>query len=1292
MERTVANKSSSWSPTASAKTTENHFAPLQLSIGPDSESKSSSSQKMPIIDPKVAEWMAEGMRRSLLNSTQPSSESAEQETARKTGEIGLVQRFLITSQAPKTAPVHPIQAQMTIGKPGEQHEQEADRAASQVVQRLHAPRPDLGLTYRQPSNELVQRIRAKAQQQRTENWATNDSLFRRFRTANSAGVEMSQSGSGGTKEGIVQRLCNSCESELSQEKQQKEIQTKLTIGQPGDKYEREADSVAATIMSMAEPSHNQSIQREIDPYKEEQEQTLPLARFITPLVQRNTESEENFQNSSNLEHQLNGSKGGGSPLSDGVRGFMESRFGADFSGVRVHTDSAAVQMNRQLNAQAFTHGSDIYFGAGKSPGNNELTAHELTHVVQQTGNANPGQPSTPVQRQGKGSGAKPKNTTTFKVENKTYTVTAKTLQEAADQISQREEAGETTWNPKFNLKTDESGNVTDATVDVTITVTLPNWPNTTKLSKAAKAEWDRAFGVLKKHEENHVQLVRDKLKDMAKSLVGKSQAEAEAIFQKALTELQQASDNYDASSDHGRNEGTDLDTSVEAPPSVQPALQRSIYITIQRHADHQIYLGATANTIQRDKNENSDVNQQDLIKKAIESKDPGDVKAINPFRFNLASIDDRFRLLDILLNHNSFIGPRDAYAIEKIWNSFGKDLGEVASKHLEVWNQCNSHTLVNLESLPELVGMKLQFKQAVAARARGYLEDNKKLVKSELERLGLDNPNAPATAEQSGNVAEIVKVAKLVKDAQKARVKLGWVDVGYRHPTVTIRPSQKVPVKFNPFNLNFKPELPPYGTENPPMPTWDKTKEVYDKISAIIDGYSEKYPAIFVLIRDNKIDEVAQGNDQAKIRQTIAKPLQDTFDNILKTEPLLSAPGSDFPLELEPIHQQFFKSQPPWNLPFQKSIANKAIEEHGNQKFWETIGVGTMQLALFIVAEFTTGGLATFFLIAGAITSAGQAAESWQKYDQTQSAANTNLSKETALISQDQANHALGEAILTTVFAFLDLYGAGKALSAEVKGLKASKLASVEAQEAKRVAEATETANKSAGKLRNEFKVEKTATGETHEFKFLKDGTIRRCSDEPCNILIDSFKARADKALNELAADSPLRQQAEALSNQASAIQKEYGDLVKKVEKLPSAERESLLTAGEAPIRQRLEKTERAMADLEVQVGAGGAKSFSKTVSYGKNYLEKFRKHAEQIRRTTGNEGIGKVSSAEGQKQIKAVIEDIVMSGETRQRRYMTIPDALWSRKGDAIVIRQANGEFVTFLEAGKGAALGWGN
>jgi hypothetical protein len=125
----------------------------------------------------------------------------------------------------------------------------------------------------------------------------------------------------------------------------------------------------------------------------------PLVNSITPLVQRSSGQEEEVQMKSglqrasdgssvasgNVENQLAGSKGGGSALSDDVRSFMEPRFGADFSSVRVHTDSNAVQMNKELGAQAFAHGSDIYYGAGKSPGKDELTAHELTHTVQQTG-------------------------------------------------------------------------------------------------------------------------------------------------------------------------------------------------------------------------------------------------------------------------------------------------------------------------------------------------------------------------------------------------------------------------------------------------------------------------------------------------------------------------------------------------------------------------------------------------------------------------------------------------------------------------------------------------------------------------------------------------------------------------------------------------------------------------------------------------------------------------------------------------------------------------------------------
>jgi hypothetical protein len=68
---------------------------------------------------------------------------------------------------------------------------------------------------------------------------------------------------------------------------------------------------------------------------------------------------------------------------------MESAFGHDFSRVRVHTDGRAAAVSANLNARAFTVGSDIAFATGEyRPGNmvgEALIAHELAHVVQQEG-------------------------------------------------------------------------------------------------------------------------------------------------------------------------------------------------------------------------------------------------------------------------------------------------------------------------------------------------------------------------------------------------------------------------------------------------------------------------------------------------------------------------------------------------------------------------------------------------------------------------------------------------------------------------------------------------------------------------------------------------------------------------------------------------------------------------------------------------------------------------------------------------------------------------------------------
>jgi hypothetical protein len=100
-------------------------------------------------------------------------------------------------------------------------------------------------------------------------------------------------------------------------------------------------------------------------------------------------SEADAETTPDVERAIQQARGGGQALDSGTRAGMESSFGADFSGVRVHADAGADALNRSLNARAFTTGQDVFFRQGAyspgSSGGRELLAHELTHVVQQNG-------------------------------------------------------------------------------------------------------------------------------------------------------------------------------------------------------------------------------------------------------------------------------------------------------------------------------------------------------------------------------------------------------------------------------------------------------------------------------------------------------------------------------------------------------------------------------------------------------------------------------------------------------------------------------------------------------------------------------------------------------------------------------------------------------------------------------------------------------------------------------------------------------------------------------------------
>jgi hypothetical protein len=189
------------------------------------------------------------------------------------------------------------------------------------------------------------------------------------------------------------------------------FQPKLTVGQPNDIYEKEADATADKVVqrlsepkvirqkpifeSKADPGEDAVQQKSIfqseDDPMEEAVQKKPIfeskADSMEEAVQRKGESSATPSVSPSVESTLHSSKGSGSPLPTSTRRQMEGGFGADFSGVRIHDDNSAKQMSKDLHAQAFTHGKDIYFNSGKydpqSTGGKRLLAHELTHVVQQ---------------------------------------------------------------------------------------------------------------------------------------------------------------------------------------------------------------------------------------------------------------------------------------------------------------------------------------------------------------------------------------------------------------------------------------------------------------------------------------------------------------------------------------------------------------------------------------------------------------------------------------------------------------------------------------------------------------------------------------------------------------------------------------------------------------------------------------------------------------------------------------------------------------------------------------------
>ncbi|ULQ53233.1 eCIS core domain-containing protein [Flavihumibacter fluvii] len=141
------------------------------------------------------------------------------------------------------------------------------------------------------------------------------------------------------------------------------VQPKLMDGGPSDASERAADKAASDVLA---------------------------GRKINPGTSGMPTLQQSLQTPNYFDHQLRQYQAAGHPLPADFRNNMESAFGTDFSGIRIHTDSQAVRLNRTIGARAFTVGGDIYFDNGmyqpQAQEGKRLLAHELFHTIQQKGN------------------------------------------------------------------------------------------------------------------------------------------------------------------------------------------------------------------------------------------------------------------------------------------------------------------------------------------------------------------------------------------------------------------------------------------------------------------------------------------------------------------------------------------------------------------------------------------------------------------------------------------------------------------------------------------------------------------------------------------------------------------------------------------------------------------------------------------------------------------------------------------------------------------------------------------
>lgn len=249
-----------------------------------------------------------------------------------------------------------IQKKIKTGKAGDKYEVEADKVADKVVNN---------------STNTGGLMQAKEEEVQQKGISETISTVQKQETEKEEPVQKQE------EEKVQQKEMK--EEEPVQKKEEEQVQKK--------EMEKEE-----TVQKQEEEQVQQKEMKEEEPVQKKEEEQVQ-AKEEEKIQQKATEEEgiqkkeKSDSESSNMESKIKKTKGEGYPMSRGIKLEMDTAFKADFSAVRIHTDSTAIALCQEMGAQAFTNGRDIYFNKGKynpkTKAGKELLAHELTHTIQQ---------------------------------------------------------------------------------------------------------------------------------------------------------------------------------------------------------------------------------------------------------------------------------------------------------------------------------------------------------------------------------------------------------------------------------------------------------------------------------------------------------------------------------------------------------------------------------------------------------------------------------------------------------------------------------------------------------------------------------------------------------------------------------------------------------------------------------------------------------------------------------------------------------------------------------------------